>query len=279
MQRIIILGANGFIGRHLQESLTIKGFDVKGFNKEEVDLTNSSSENQLAKFFSSEDVVIFLSSIAPDRKDSNAFIKNIQMALNVSRAAKKSPIKHLIYFSSEAVYEFDNLNITEATPTRPTDEYGAMHLMREILLSSDINLKLLILRPVMVYGIEDTHCAYGINKFQNEALKLRKINIFGWGEEKRDCVYINDLVSLLIDLIIRGLPSGVLNIATGVSTSYMDLAKILASSNKSEIKIQFNERKVEIKHKGFNIKKINELCPGFKFTNLKDGIKKIVSGY
>ena len=259
--------------------MTIKGFDVKGFNKEEVDLTNSSSENQLAKIFSSEDVVIFLSSIAPDRKDSNAFIKNIQMALNVSRAAKKSPIKHLIYFSSEAVYEFDNLKLTEATPTRPTDEYGAMHLMREILLSSDINLKLLILRPVMVYGIEDTHCAYGINKFQNEALKLRKINIFGLGEEKRDCVYINDLVNLLIDLIIRGLPNGVLNIATGVSTSFMDLAEILASSNKSEIKIQFNERKVEIKHKGFNIKKINELCPGFKFTNLKDGIKKIVSGY
>lgn len=277
MQRIIILGANGFIGRHLQESLAIKGFDVKGFNKEEVDLTNSSSENQLAEFFSSEDVVIFLSSIAPDRKDSNAFIKNIQMAFNVSRAAKKTPIKHLIYFSSEAVYEFDNLNITEATPTRPTDEYGAMHLIREILLSSDINLKLLILRPVMVYGIEDTHCAYGINKFQNEALKLGKINIFGLGEEKRDCVYINDLVNLLIDLIIRGLPNGVLNIATGVSTSFMDLAKILASSNKSEIKIQFNERKVEIKHKGFNIKKINELCPGFKFTNLKDGIKTLVS--
>lgn len=279
MERIIILGASGFIGSHLQKTLLAKGFRVKGFSKEEMDLTDPNSEKKLADFFSIKDIVIFLSSIAPDKKDPNSLIKNIQMALTVSRAIKKSPIQHLIYFSSEAVYEFGNLNINEESPTRPDDEYGAMHLMREVLLSSNINLNFLILRLAMVYGREDNHCAYGLNKFQSDAFNSCKINIYGLGEEMRDCIYIKDLIRLVTELIVKGVPCGILNIATGISISYMDLAKMVASAHESDIKIQINERKIKIQHKGFNIKKINDICPGFNFTNLRDGIEAIAKNY
>ena len=40
---------------------------------------------------------------------------------------------------------------------------------------------LTILRPTLIYGFGDTHNSYGPNRFFNQIIEKREINIFGEG--------------------------------------------------------------------------------------------------
>ena len=49
----------------------------------------------------------------------------------------------------------------------------------------------------MIYGKKDTHNGYEFDLFLNLATKNKDIKLFGKGEEKRDHVYIDDLINVL----------------------------------------------------------------------------------
>ena len=87
-----------------------------------------------------------------------------------------------------------------------------MHISREKILKSKFEDKLCILRPTMIYGKKDTHNGYGPNLFLNLASKNKDIKLFGKGEEKRDHVYIDDLINVLKECIERN-AVGTINLA------------------------------------------------------------------
>ena len=87
-------------------------------------------------------------------------------------------------------------NISEKTITSPSSLHGLMHLTREEILKYNFNKILCILRPTIIYGAGDSHNGYGPNRFVNCALRNNSISIFGSGEERRDHIFIEDLVKI-----------------------------------------------------------------------------------
>src|SRR3546814_996991 len=84
-----------------------------------------------------------------------------------------------------------------------------------------------LLRPTLIYGAEDTHNSYGPNRLRRMARKDARITLFGAGEETRDHISVDDVYRLIL-LTLRHRSEGVVNLATGHSISYMELARKIA---------------------------------------------------
>lgn len=273
-----ILGAKGFVGQYLTKELSARGVKYQAYTSKDVDLINSDSINFLTSNFASDDVVVFLSCLTPDKgKDSATLFKNLKMADHVAAALTLKPIAKMVYISSDAVYGVNNNPINEQTPADLVDLYGYMHWGRELILKetcAKTKTSLCILRPVGMFGRGDTHNSYGPNRFAKMALEKKKISLFGSGEEKRDHLYVEDFAKITADICSSSTIEGVLNIATGNAISFMDVANILKGESKADIE-NLPKSDTSVSHKHFDITKLIQTFPSMKFTKLQDYAKEI----
>jgi len=271
--RVVVIGGTGFLGKCVVAKLIDNNVNVLSLGSSEVNLLESSSINELTKLLKSNDTLIFLSAITPDKgRDADAFINNILMMKHLCASLKRINVAHLIYFSSDAVYGQKQSFLSEDSPLAPQDLYGAMHLARELMLSELADIPVAILRITAVYGAGDTHTSYGPNRFLKSALKSQRIDLFGCGEELRDHMYGDD-IAVIANLCAHMKSCGVLNIATGKSHTFNSVAKLVADLFDEPITIQKNERYNLITHKHFDITNLLKAFPSLCLTELEDGLK------
>jgi UDP-glucose 4-epimerase len=101
--RVVILGSGGFVGAACQQRLETLGIPVLALPRTELDLTYLNAGELLADLLRPEDSLLFVSAKAPVKNES-MLIENLQMASAVCHAVRKSPVQHLVYISSDAVY-------------------------------------------------------------------------------------------------------------------------------------------------------------------------------
>lgn len=276
--RVVILGAGGFIGAALLASLARAGIGAVGLRRAELDLASDGADQRLVELLREDDAVVVLAALTPDKgRGPDTFLQNMLMAAAVSRALGKRTVDHVIYVSSDAVYPFSSGLVAEGSCAQPADLYGAMHLSREVMLAGATRAPVAILRPTLVYGAGDTHNSYGPNRLRRQAHKDQRIALFGDGEETRDHVFVDDLAELL-RLTLRHRSAGVLNIATGQSVSYADLAARVASCFDRPIEIAGAPRQSPITHRHFDISALRRAFPEFRFTPLDEGLRRAHRG-
>ncbi|MDI1270392.1 MAG: NAD(P)-dependent oxidoreductase [Polaromonas sp.] len=274
-QRVVLLGARGFIGQALKKRLDVDEISNLALTSSDIDLASADAAPKLASLITAGDAVVMLAARTPDKgRDVATLMKNLAMMQNVCVAIEKSGCSHLVYFSSDAVYDSAVSRVTESTPPSPKDLYGVMHLTREVMARNLKNIPLLVLRPTLVYGLGDTHNAYGPNRFLRSALKDKKIALFGGGEETRDHVHVDDVAALTIKcLMTRG--TGILNIATGVSKSFREIAELVVDEFADEIEITETPRISAVTHRHYDITNLVKSFPDFRFVSGKQGFEEI----
>lgn len=274
-KRVVVVGARSFLGSLTLQCLERAGIEILGLSSRDLDLTEAESAQRLAAILRADDALIMFAALTPDKgRDVNAMIRNLRMAETVCRALDQQACAHVIYFSSDAVYPMTDEVIREESCAAPTDLYGCMHRSREILFQDRVRCPVAILRPTMVYGVGDTHNSYGPNRFRRTAAQEGKITIGGNGEETRDHVFVHDVVEI-VRLCLMHRSSGVLNIATGQSVSFFDLAHLISDFFPEAAKVICTARTVPITHRSFDIGATNTAFPEFKFTPLAEGIRRV----
>lgn len=273
LERVVIIGARGFIGATLQRQLALKGVPSLPLTSSDVDLADASAIKKLVTLLKPTDSVVMLAALTPDKgRDIVTLMKNLTMMQNVCAAIEKIGCTHFVYFSSDAVYDTAESYVTEATPASPQDLYGSMHYMREIMARSRANIPVLVLRPTIVYGADDTHNSYGPNRFRRMANKEGRITVFGGGEETRDHIHVDDVAAITVNCLLLGM-SGTLNIATGVSKSFRDVAEFVAKQFGNSIEIVPTLRTNPITHRHYDVTKLIKAFPNFRFISLEEGVK------
>jgi UDP-glucose 4-epimerase len=276
--RIILLGGNGFIGQNLASILEKDGVDLLSLGSKDIDLSAPDSVSKLADLLQTTDTIVFLSAITPDKgRDTDVFIKNLQMMKHFCGALKNKPVSHVIYFSSDAVYGLKQSNISEGSPVAPADLYGVMHLSRELMLSEMKSIPQIILRVTMVYGAGDTHASYGPNRFFKTAKQNKRIDLFGGGEELRDHVHVKDIAELT-KLCAFMKTTGLLNIATGRSTSFKEVAGLVANQFQKKVDICETPRANSITYRHYDTTNLLKAFPTFSLIKIEDGIKSYQYG-
>ncbi len=148
-QKILLTGANGFIGKRFVE-----------YNKERFDITTLSVRDDSYKTvdFTGLNSIVHLAGKAHDMNcndDSEYYKVNVDITKTLATKAKEDGVNHFIYISSVKVYgKEDRGLITEKSECFPEDAYGKSKLQAEQFLQTiqDENFKVAIVRPPMVYG-------------------------------------------------------------------------------------------------------------------------------
>lgn len=148
--------------------------------------------------------------------------------LNMLAAAKKYEVKRFVFSSTSAVYRASKFFSTkEDAPLEPNTPYGVSKLAAEMYVRSMFR-GAVVLRFGNVYGPRQV--PIGENQLLSRMIRHFKYGdkffIFGSGDQKRDYVYVTDVVEAII-CSLYGDASGTYNIATGRSTSVNEIAALV----------------------------------------------------
>lgn len=252
--RVVILGANGFISRHLQAWCRSGGIECVAVGSNDIDLCDTGNAPRLAALLRPGDAVVMTSILTPDKgRDAATLMRNLRMAETACLALERSPCAHFVYLSSDAVYDAHQIPLDEDSTREPTDLYALAHTAREMMLGSALAAKgipLCVLRLTTIYGPGDTHVSYGPNRFVRSALKDGRIEIFGKGEERRSHVYIGDAVAL-IGLSLAHRSSGTLNVACRPAVSFLEVAQAVIRLAGRPVRFDYSPRTVPVIHRPY----------------------------
>lgn len=239
--KVLILGANGFIGKHMSVGLEQLGYEVV-----RADITNGGySECKIIDpvrpdflgIFSSEqyDICINCSGAASVPESiTNPFkdftLNTIRIAEMLEAIRQVSPKTKFIHLSSAAVYgNPTKFPITESDSLSPVSPYGWHKLQAEEICreySALHGIGTLSLRIFSAYGP-------GLRKqlfwdLYQKALRNELIELFGTGDETRDFIYVEDIASCVALLIRKSVFDGrAVNIANGEAISVRSAVTIL----------------------------------------------------
>jgi len=275
--RVIVLGARGFVGAAAADRLEADGIQVLRLTRGEIDLFADDADTALSSEFRPTDTVVMVSAIAP-AKNSTMMLDNIIMMKSVCQALREKPVAHVIYISSDAVYADSSSPLTEASCMAPASFHGMMHAVREFMIADAAgDTPLAVLRPSLLYGAKDPHNGYGPNRFRRLAQAGEEIVLFGKGEERRDHVFIDDLAEI-VRLVVRHKSRGALNVATGEVASFREIAEMVTSLFNFPPAIKETLRVGPMPHDGyrpFDISSCHAAFSGFRYTPLLEGLRSV----
>jgi UDP-glucose 4-epimerase len=272
--RVVVLGGRGFVGGELLRALDRAGVPTLAPTRPELDLAATDAGDRLAALLRPSDSLVLLAALTPDKGRGIApFVTNVAIGAATARALEHVTPAHVVYFSSDAVYPIEEGRVSEASCAQPPDLYGMMHLARETLVAAASRAPVAVLRPTLLYGAADTHNSYGPNRLRRAAHKDGRITLFGEGEEMRDHLLVDDAVALTL-LVLSHRSRGLLNLATGRSISYAELARTIAAQFERPIEIVGTSRQTPVTHRHFDVTALHKAFPSFRFTPLEQGIAK-----
>jgi UDP-glucose 4-epimerase len=270
--RAVVLGSGGFVGSAIARQLQNERVPVLGVTRKDVDLLQDGAAKKLTALLRADDAVVFVSAIAPARNTA-ALMQNLVMAQQVVAALTTRSVAQLVYISSDAVYADEVNPVTERSCRQPSTMHGMMHATREMMLKTETKAPLAVLRPSLLYGAGDPHNGYGPNRFRRLAAKGEPITLFGEGEERRDHVFVDDVARLVL-LVLANRSRGELNIATGQSASFQEVAELTVKLSGKALEIRGTPRQNPITHRHFDITECLKAFPQFRYTPLREGLER-----
>lgn len=252
---VLVTGGAGFIGSHLVDALLAKGYAVRVLD----DLStgkrsNLALDNPRLELIEGDvadaalinramlgcQAVAHLAAVAsvqasvddPVRTHQSNFIGT----LNVCEAMRQEGVKRVLFASSAAVYgnNGEGESIDEDTPKAPLTPYASDKLASEYYLDfyrREHGLEPAVFRFFNIFGPrQDPSSPYSgvISIFSERAQQGLPITVFGDGEQTRDFVYVEDLVSLLMQAIeAPRLEVGAVNVGLNQATTLTQMLEAL----------------------------------------------------
>jgi len=278
VNRVVILGASGYIGGALARTLAARGIEVIGHSSKTLDLRHAEAFAVLDGVVDADTALVVASALTPDRgQNPDTLVANVAMVANVSRYLERHPVGQCVYVSSDAVYGFDVNPVDETTPVALGGHYALAKYTGEKLLQFT-GVPLLILRVSGVYGPGDPHGAYGPNAFTRSLARDRSLRLFGAGEEERDHVYIDDVAQVMASLL-GARATGILNVATGESRTFADVVATIRALVPYDVPVTSAPRKGAITHRRYDITRLRQAIPDMRFTPFKEGLRATLAAF
>lgn len=268
-QKILVTGADGFIGSHLTEELVRQGYSVKAF----VLYNSFNSWGWLDR--SPKEILDNLDVFAGDIRDPNGVKEamkgcdgvlhlaaliaipysyhspdtyvdtNVKGTLNVLQAARELGVGRVVHTSTSEVYGTAKfVPITEDHPLQGQSPYSATKIAADQLAYSfyaSFGLPVVIARPFNTYGPRQSARAVIPTIITQIASGQRQIKL-GAISPTRDFNYVKDTVAGFIAALTSDRGVGeVINFGSNFEISIGDTAHLIAEAMNAEIEIVTDE--------------------------------------
>ncbi len=283
--RIAILGARGYLGRHLVTFLRRMGVEVFPFSSQTEGNIDPRTGVLSDAFLLPEaiDTIVYLAQ-SPFYHNvlenfSHVINVNVSSAVKVAECARKKRVQRLIYASTGNVYTPSFGPISEATPLKKRNGYIMSKVWAEEALSLfRDDFQLILLRPFGIYGPGQTNKLIPNlldSIFQGREIYLERNpqNSSDHGGLRISLCYIDDAVKMLSQLITQGGPP-YLNIAGDRAVSIREMVTLMSEYLKRDCRVSLSEKY----RQSDLIADISLLTETLKprFTSLEDGLRATV---
>ena len=312
MKKILVTGADGFIGSHLTEELVKQGYEVRAFifynsfnswgwidsfpeeikNKIEIFAGDIRDPNGIRVAMESCDTVFHLAALigipfsyhSPDSYVDT----NIKGTLNILQAAKLLNTKRVLVTSTSEVYgTAQYVPIDEKHPFQGQSPYSATKIGADRIAESfyrSFELPVTIVRPFNTYGPRQSARAV-IPTIISQLLNSIEEIILGDLTPIRDFVYVKDTVNGFIEIAKSQKTIGEeINIATQSEISIGDLAQTIINIINPHAKIICDKQRIrpeksEVKRLCGSNEKLKKLTNWQQMYSLKDGLKETIDWF
>jgi len=251
---IVVTGGSGFLGKHLCRALLNNGHRVLNLdfhNNPEVTTYQLDvlSQSAISPYFKGAEAVFHLASYieaGESVENPKKYLENnIMGTLSVLEAMREHNVKKFLFSSSAAVYgEPLRTPIKEDDRTIPINPYGMTKLAMEGLVSSYVQshgFTGVALRYFNLYGPGEDHKpeTHAIPRFIQQMMKNDEVTVWGDGTNKRDYIYIDDVVQA--HLLALQLPQGFhyMNLSGRNATGVIDIIHMLEEILHKQAQIKF----------------------------------------
>lgn len=307
-RRVLVLGANGFIGRWVARALTAAGAalvlvdrDAKRaeaiFNAYEirgeflaVDIIAPGAMEQLFRN-TRPDIAFNLAGYGVDPSERNAALAealNTNLVGEIARVIAALPAtdwrrQRLVHVGSAAEYGNVDGPVTESSPETPHSMYAQTKLAGTRVLTAAVQasgLRAVCARLFTVYGPGE-HPGRLLPSLL-DAARTRKVLPLTAGEQQRDFTYVGEVAEGLLRLgCVEGAAPAVVNVATGMLTTVRAFAECASELLRLEPgQLQFGAlpyRGDEL-HQGPVVTRLLEQCTGWKpVLAVRDGIRETIA--
>ncbi len=316
---ILITGGAGFIGSVLARELNNRGIlDLVILDKVVNDGSNKNLNSikyskyyildeflslDLDSLFSRLEYVFHIGACSSTTERDMDFL--MENNVNFSKMLFKLSTKYkvpFIYASSAATYGDGDLgysdNHNEISKLKPLNFYGDSKQIFDLWALEQINV------PPNWFGFKFFN-VFGPNEYHKEDMRslvhkgFQQINNTGKiklfksyrsefldGEQKRDFIYVVDVVNAMINFmnISSSESNGIYNLGTGQARTFLDLIKAVFNSLEIPESIEFIDMPEDIKaqYQYFtqaDMDKFKQVLPEFKFHSLEEAVKDYVLKY
>lgn len=296
-RKILIIGSNSYIGKTLITELLkweCKIFGISSApslqneNKIEFYQVQWADHNAINAIISkiNPDYIVHLAANKKRTASAEENIKivedNVELSKNIIHSALKlKDLKKFIFFGTCDEYGMSKRPYSEKNETLPINSYGKSKLIISDLILNLINSQSfpgIVIRPSVVYG-PGQPTDMMVSELISELLAGKPFAMSP-GEQTRDYVYIDDLNSATISLLLSD-QVGVFNIASAEIVKMKDVAKMVTdylnlNFSKNILLGAFPLRENEILDYSVSIEKIHELIDWQPKTKLEVGLSKTI---
>ncbi len=288
------------MGSHLADGLLDKGYQVRIFDKrnvdthninhiiDQVDLVKGDFTNELdieAALKGVDYIFHFICTTIPQTSTDNPVYDietNVVSTVKMLEIAVKEKVKKVIFSSSGGtVYGIpQKLPISENHPTNPNCAYGISKLIIEKYLHlffQVYNLPYVILRFSNPFGERQNPLSEqgSIAVFLGLVKEKKPIYVWGDGSVVRDYIYIQDLVAAPIKAIEIESGENLFNIGSGKGTSLNELLNTIRQVTGNNLAVNYTQgRSIDVPANILDISRAKKALRFIPAVSLKEGIEK-----
>ncbi|PXF31973.1 hypothetical protein WH50_07140 [Pokkaliibacter plantistimulans] len=236
--KVCVIGANGFIGSSIADSLEKRGIDWVGVTRSEPNRDNCikldiKDTQGLAEIFSQYPVVINAIGSLKPKSFIDDFEGSMQRAWHtlhdIENSISQSTAKAFVHISSAGTVYGENLGhpSKETDTNQPVSWYGRTKLVEELYFKEACNrqgIRFICARVSNPFG-NKRYSEHGfIDVLVNSILNSKSFYIYSHPEYYRDFIHVDDMASAIVELSMSD-TSGIYNIASGVSHSLNEIVQ------------------------------------------------------
>jgi len=297
-RKVLITGGGGYLGSHLAAKIAenhkaqIFLLDLKfeesqkqnsRFSLAEINLCNKSDVEEFV-FGVKPDYVFHFAALLDRKRDFALFDKiravNVDGTLNLLCSLRNSGCRNFLFSSTSEIYGSNQAPFIETQHPFPVSPYSLTKLMAESLIKTFSDLYAIPFTVMRIFNFfgpnmpDETFFGQMCLAYRNgEVLKMTK------GEQKRDFLYIDDLLNRIVYLADKSKQKyNLYNLCSGKSLSIIEIAQMFhkITDGKFQFSTELDYRPNEIWDTSRSDERFRELGFNLKTTDFEDQLRRMI---
>ncbi len=301
-KRILVTGGNGFIGRNLVERLSKLGAaEVSAPTRSDCDLTHETQVEGLFKDLRPQ-VVFHLAGLnggilANQKRPAEFYYQNLMMGTLMIHQSWKHGVECCLTvgagcgYPASAANPLAEDNLWEGYPQRESAPYALAKRMLGVQSEAyfqQYGFVSIVAILGTVYGPYDNFTpesapvvAALVRKFCDASVShSESVEVWGTGKATRDCIFVDDLIEVLLRSVTHSTTSLTINASSGRATSIREIVDLLRGITNYAGNVRWlADRPEGQQHRCLDVSKAFRELNWQATTSLEDGLRKTVVWY